>query len=129
MARVAIFLRFIPVLMTGFFVSGSLAATDTATFQVRIQIQAGCNVASVNDLDFGTTSTLSTNVDASTTIGIQCTNTTPYDVGLDAGLGVGATIANRIMTGPGGAAVAYSLYQDAGRSNLWGDIGSPDAVA
>src|SRR5712692_7883702 len=79
--------------------SSARAATTTATFQVRITITTACQITSVNDLDFGTQGVLSANVDASTTLSVQCTLTTPYNIGLDAGIGAGATVAIRKMTG------------------------------
>jgi spore coat protein U-like protein len=69
------------------------AATATANFQVRITIQTSCIVVSANDLDFGTQGVLSTNVDVPTTLSVQCTTSTPYNIGLNAGTGAGATVA------------------------------------
>lgn len=113
-----------------FFVASPLdAATDTATFQVTITIQAECQITSANNLAFGTQGVLSANVDASTTLSVQCTNTTPYEIALNAGAGAGATIAVRKMTGPGAATINYTLYEDAGRTDLWGETALTDTVA
>jgi spore coat protein U-like protein len=94
------------------------AATDTATFQVTIAIQSECQITSANNLDFGTKGILAANVDATATLSVQCTNTTAYEVGLDEGLGVGATVAARKMTGPGAPTVTYTLFTDAARTSL-----------
>lgn len=104
------------------------AATDTDTFQVSITIQGECQILAANNLDFGTHGVLSGNTDASTTLSVQCTSGTSYDIGLDAGLGAGATVATRRMTGPGAATIDYSLYSDAGRSTVWGETISTDTV-
>jgi spore coat protein U-like protein len=73
------------------------------------------------DLDFGAMGVIAADIPGTTTISVQCTTGTAYEVALDAGIGVGATVANRLMTGPGAATVTYSLYQDAGHTTVWGD--------
>jgi spore coat protein U-like protein len=103
------------------------AATATGNFQVRITIQESCIVASTNTLDFGLQNVLAANVDQTTTLSVQCTPSTNYDIGLNAGTGAGATVAVRKMTGPGGT-VDYSLYQDGPRSQVWGDTVGTNTV-
>jgi spore coat protein U-like protein len=99
------------------------AATATGNFQVRITIQESCIIVGTpSPLDFGNQNVLAANVDAVTTLTVQCTTSTPYNIGLNAGTGAGATIAVRKMTGPGAATVDYSLYQDTSRTVLWGDV-------
>jgi|SRR5262245_14205463 len=105
-----------------------LAATATSSFSVTITLAATCTVASPNTLDFGTQGVLSANVDQTTTFTVTCTNTTPYTVALDAGTGSGATVATRKMTS-GAATVNYTLYRDAGRTNVWGVTTGTDTVA
>ena len=68
------------------------------------------------------------NVDQTSTLQVQCTNTTPYNIGLDAGTGTGATVAVRKMTG-GGNTVNYSLYSDSGRATVWGATIGTNTVA
>src|SRR5689334_12715708 len=65
--------------------AGSVAHATTATsnFQVRITITAQCLAATTNDLDFGSPGFLSSDVLAQSSISVQCTNTTPYNVGFD----------------------------------------------
>jgi spore coat protein U-like protein len=105
------------------------AATTTNTFNVQIIIAAECTIQSAADLDFGSTGVLDTVVDATTTIDVQCTDTTPYNIGLDAGTGTGATVAARLMTGSGAPTVTYSLYQDSGHSTVWGETIGTDTVS
>jgi spore coat protein U-like protein len=105
-----------------------LAATATSTFTVSITLAATCTVASPNTLDFGSNGILSANVDQTTTFTVTCSNTTPYNVGLDAGTGTGATVATRKMTS-GGATVNYTLYSNAGRTTVWGNTVGTDTVA
>nr|WP_244423681.1 spore coat U domain-containing protein [Nitratireductor pacificus] len=104
------------------------SATATGTMNVRVTIQAECTVVSAADLDFGTQGVLSADIDQTTTINVQCTDGTPYNVGLNAGTGAGASVTTRYMTGPGSAVVAYGLYRDAAHALVWGDTVSSDTV-
>jgi spore coat protein U domain-containing protein, fimbrial subunit CupE1/2/3/6 len=104
------------------------AATATTSFQVQLTIQAECLINSASTLNFGTQGVLSANVDQTSTIQVQCTNTTPYTIGLDAGTGAGATVATRKLTG-GAATVNYSLYSNAGRTTVWGTTIGSNTVA
>jgi spore coat protein U-like protein len=108
--------------------AAAYAATATSNFQVKIVISAQCLAATTNTLDFGTSGVLSANVDQTTTLSVQCTNTTPYNIGLDAGTGSGATVATRKMTG-GAATINYSLYSDSGRTTVWGNTVGTNTVA
>src|SRR4051812_10023563 len=108
--------------------SVSFAATSTATFSVQVTIVATCTINSASALNFGSQGVLTANVDQTSTIQVQCTNTTPYNIGLDAGLGSGATVAVRKMTS-GGATVNYTLYSDSGRTTVWGVTIGTNTVA
>jgi spore coat protein U-like protein len=104
------------------------ATTTTTTFPVQITIQATCTIVSASTLNFGTQALLSANIDQTSTIQVQCTNTTPYNIGLDAGTATGATVTTRKMTN-GAATVSYSLFSNAGRTTNWGDTVGTDTVA
>jgi len=93
--------------------SSSLSVSVTAT------VASNCAL-SVANLNFGSMSTLASNTDTTGSITVTCTNTTPYNIGLSAGTGTGATVAARKMTN-GAASVVYSLYKDAARSSVWGN--------
>lgn len=103
-----------------------LAATTTTTFNVSLTITSSCSV-SATAMGFGSTGLISANIDATSTVTVTCTNTTAYNVGLDAGNGAGATVATRKMTS-GGATIDYTLYQDAGRTTVWGETNGVDTV-
>jgi spore coat protein U-like protein len=98
---------------------GAQAATATTSFQVQLTIEAQCLINSASTLNFGTQGVLSANVDQTSNIQVQCTDTTPFTIGLDAGTGAGATVATRKLTG-GGSTINYSLYTNAGRTSVWG---------
>jgi spore coat protein U-like protein len=102
-------------------------STTTTTFQTQITLQATCTIVSATTLDFGTQGVLAANIDQASTLQVQCTNTTPYNIGLNAGTGSGATVATRKMTS-GGATINYSLYSDSGRTTVWGNTVGTDTV-
>jgi spore coat protein U-like protein len=102
--------------------------TTTTTFTVQLTITASCTINSASTLNFGSQGVLTANVDQTSTIQVQCTNTTPYNIGLNAGTGTGATVAVRKMTN-GGNTINYSLYTDVGRSTVWGNTVGTDTVA
>ena len=104
------------------------AAIDTENLQVQVTIVSECKVQSAPLLDFGSQGVLDSAQNGSTTIGIQCTNTTPYTVRLDAGSGAGATVADRLMT-LGAATVSYSLFRDAAHMLVWGETDGTNTVA
>src|ERR1700744_2632144 len=70
--------------------------TKTATFTVTLTLQANCTIAA-NPLNFGTSGVLSTAINQQSTLSVTCSNTTPYNVGLDAGTVTGSTVTNRLM--------------------------------
>jgi spore coat protein U-like protein len=110
------------------FAGSSHAGTATTTFTVNVTLTAACVINSATNLNFGSQGVLTGNVDQSSTVQVQCTSTTPYNIGLDAGTASGATMAARKMTN-GGAAVTYALYTDSARSVVWGNTVNTDTVA
>jgi spore coat protein U-like protein len=110
------------------------AATTTQQFTVQLQIQAQCVINSTATLDFGTAGVLggfdgSSNVDQTTTLKVQCTNSTPYNIGIDGGTTTGGTTAQRLLVGGTSAAtIQYNLYTTAGRSVIWGNTVNTDTV-
>lgn len=97
----------------------ALAATATGTLNVSITITASCSVVSATAINFGSVATIAANIDQTSTLTVNCSSTTPYTISLDAGGGTGATIATRKMMN-GANFVNYTLYRDAGRTQLWG---------
>jgi spore coat protein U-like protein len=102
------------------------AATATTTFQVTATVQATCLISATN-LSFGTYT--GAVVNSTSSITVTCTNTTPYNIGLNAGTATGATVSTRKMSGPAGALLAYSLTQDAAHTINWGNTVGTDTVA
>ena len=103
------------------------AATATGSFNVQVAIAATCVVTSATTLDFGTQGVLAANVDQTSTINVTCTNTTPYNIGLDKGLN-GSSETTRQMKA-GSALINYSLFSDSGRTTNWRNTVGTDTVA
>lgn len=101
------------------------AATTDSSIAVSTSVQATC-VITATPLAFGTYTGIQT--DNTATVTVTCTKTTPYTVGLNAGLGTGATITARSMTGAG-VALNYALFTDSGRTTNWGNTVPTNAVA
>ena len=116
----------VAVLIAGLVVTAAHATTQTTTFQVTASVAATCSLNSAGDLDFGSYSRAVSN--NTSTISVTCTNTTPYDLGLDAGTSVGATVTTRAMTGPASTLLNYSLFRDAARTLNWGNTVGTDTL-
>ena len=108
--------------------NAAFGATTTTTFTVQMTITASCTIISAATLNFGSQGVLTGNVDQTSTMQVQCTNTTPYNIGLNAGTGSGATVTTRKMTNAGNT-INYSLYTNAGRTTVWGNTVGTDTVA
>ncbi|MGE4349403.1 MAG: spore coat U domain-containing protein [Candidatus Berkiella sp.] len=113
----------------GAFSINALAATATSNFQVQATVSASCNIAA-NPLTFVTPydPTVGTEVDGQTTLDITCTAATAYTVALNAGNGIGATVATRKMTS-GANTLDYALYREAARTSIWGTTEPTETVA
>jgi spore coat protein U-like protein len=122
---------FLATALTAFFSfawSDVKAATVTGTFNVQVTIAATCALNSASNLNFGTQGVLAANVDQTSTITVTCTNTTPYNIGLDQGVN-GGSVTTRQMKAAGPALINYSLFSDAGRIVNWGQTIGTDTVA
>ena len=100
------------------------AGSANGTFQVNATVVSSCTVSG-STLSFGSAIdplAASVPVDASSTLTVQCTNTTPYAVALNAGTHAGgpANFTARAMAS-GSNSLGYQLYLDSGRSSVWGD--------
>ena len=118
-------------MLTALFAFSSSADEVNGTLGVKLIITNGCAVngggvtassPDMGELDFGSTATLSQNINAeavSTTAGalqIQCTKALPYNILIGAGLHDQGT--QRYMAN-GSELISYNLYQDTGRNTQW----------
>ncbi|WP_439589208.1 Csu type fimbrial protein [Hydrogenophaga sp.] len=99
---------------------GAHAASDTANLTVKVTITATCNIHSVSptDVDFGSIQSTAIDTDAAGALSVNCTPGTDYTIGLDGGENFSG--GERRMA-KGTDYVAYELYRDAGRSQVWGN--------
>jgi spore coat protein U-like protein len=120
----------LPACLLGVLVLGATARDANATtvntsFAVTATVQSTCLV-SATAMAFGTyTGALAT---STSTVSVTCSNTTTYNVGLNAGAATGATVTTRMMTGPASADLNYGLFQDAGHTVNWGQTLGTDTV-
>lgn len=113
----------------GLVTSAAYGATATSNFQVKVTIQAQCLAATATTMDFGTQGVFAANVDQTSTLQVQCTNTTPYNIGFDNGANGTAVNARKMKGGPSGELVSYSIFSDAGRVTNWGTTVGTDTVS
>ena len=99
--------------------TSAFAATATANFNVTATVSATC-IVSATALSFGSYTGAVANAQSS--VNVTCTNTSPYDVGLNAGLTTGATVTTRQMgiVQPAGG-LNYGLFSDSGHATNWGN--------
>ena len=98
--------------------------TATTTMAVSATVQATCTVTA-GAMSFGTYNTAVNNSTA--TITTTCTNTTPYQIGLDKGANGGSVTTRQMKNGA--ALLNYSLTQDAGHATNWGNTPGTDTPA
>jgi spore coat protein U-like protein len=83
-----------------------------------------CTVVA-SDLNFGSHAMLDADVDAATTISVNCTPDLSYSVGLNGGTQGATDPEQRQMANPSGTEfVTYGLYKDATHLQPWGSSGS-----
>ena len=115
------------VALAGSIPAGSAAAaTATTTFQVTTNVNAACQIQAA-DLVFPNYTVAQ--VDGQSQIQVVCTNTSNWDIGLDAGTFPGATVTTRAMTGPATFSLNYQLFADPARTINWGNTAGTDTVS
>jgi spore coat protein U-like protein len=106
--------------------TGSGLTTTSYYVSVTATVQPTCTI-SANPLSFGTyTGAVASAV---TVVSVTCTSTTPYNVGLSAGNGTGATVTTRQMKGVSPAVLAYGLFTNTTHTTNWGNTVGTDTVA
>jgi spore coat protein U-like protein len=108
-----------------------VSATAPGSFGVSVQIVTQCVVTGTTALNFGNSvgvlTTAGGNIDQTASLTVQCTNTTPYNIGLDGGSNSGASTGVRYLNNSG-ATIGYTLYYDSGRLHNWGSTIGTDTV-
>src|SRR5580765_7080268 len=100
------------------------AATATGSLTVSATVVSACSVSAAT-LNFGSSIDLTSAalpLDASSTMTVLCTSTTPYSIALDAGANAGgATNFGARAIKNGSHTLGYQLYLDAPRTMIWGN--------
>jgi spore coat protein U-like protein len=89
-------------------------------------VLANCTV-SASGVNFGASGSINTNVDATGTVSVQCTNATPYSVALNGG-NAGAGDPTQRKMSKGTETITYGLYQNPARSLPWGSASGGNTV-
>ncbi|ACX87247.1 spore coat protein U domain-containing protein [Pectobacterium parmentieri] len=135
-------MRFPPALISSLLLFGPLVPTVTmaltvsSTFDVDATIQKGCifgtstanSQPNMGPLNFGTRSSTATNVDVASTDGggsiiATCTPGTNAIIELDYGTNGGSSTQRYLINAAGTRLLAYQLYRDAARTQVWGTGG------
>lgn len=103
------------------------AATGTSTVALSSNVNSFCTLSAA-PMAFAVYS--GTRIDTASSLSVNCTNTTTYQIGADNGLNsqfVG--VYAKYMAGPSGNNLRYHLYTDSARSIEWGTTAGSNEVA
>jgi spore coat protein U-like protein len=128
MKKFAVIAAVAPVLLLAMQSSFATTVTTTAIFNVTAQVNATCAIDLASALTFPAYAPNQGAQVSTSTISVRCTNTTPFNIGLNVGTGPGATESNRIMSS-GTHTLTYSLYQNSGHSIVWGNTVGTNTAA
>jgi spore coat protein U-like protein len=104
-----------------------VAGSKRFAFTLSARVPPKCSL-NAGTMDFGTRTSLSRAIDASTNLGIVCSKNLPYQVSVDGGMS-GATDPTRRRMLLGSAFIAYGLYRDAARMQGWGSMIDADTLS
>ncbi len=110
----------------------AFASNGVNTFGVSANLSSSCSISG-STLNFGTgidPIQAAVPLNATSTLSVTCSNTTPYIVALDAGTHAGGTSnfsARKIQNGT--STLGYQLYTDAAHLLVWGNgIGTVTSI-
>ena len=115
-------------LLGGALMAPAQADTDTQSFNVNLTVTSTCDIHTVaaTDVKFGSRKSTEGTVTAEGKLTVNCTNGTPYQIGLDNGANYAG--GSRNMKSAAGDTVAYTLWQDAGWTQSWGNTQDTDTL-
>ena len=111
------------------------AQTATTTFTVTASVTANCTISTVG-ITFGAydpvVANAETPVDANGSVTVACTNGATTTIGMNqgsnpTGTSTAATPERQMSSGTDN--LRYDLFQEAARTTIWGDVGTPTTVA
>lgn len=98
----------------------ALAGQTTSTLPASVRVYTGCSLVT-RPLTFDASQIVSNQIDSTATITVRCTPNTDFSIDIDKGLNANGNSANRQMRNViTGALLAYDVYRDSPRSNVWG---------
>lgn len=122
---------FRPALAAAMLLPASLviAATTTASLNVSATVSSSCSISSATALSFPAYTPDGSAQNSTSTLGVKCSNTVPFKIGLDGGVNGGFSTGFRNMKRSGGEeTLSYGLYTDVGRNLNWGNTPGTDTV-
>lgn len=106
----------------------ALAGQVTNTLPASVRVYTGCSLQT-RPLTFDASQIVSNQIDSTSTITIRCTPNTDFSIDIDKGLNANGNSSNRQMRNVNtGALLAYDVYRDSPRSNVWGTGALKNAV-
>lgn len=105
------------------------AATTTASLNVSATVNASCSISSAGALTFAAYTPDASAQNSNSTVGVKCSNTLPFKIGLDGGSNGGLSTGPRVMKRSSGEeTLLYRLYSDASHTINWGSTPGTDTV-
>lgn len=97
-------------------------------FLVSAAVTRQCTVAAgaASNINLGSVPSSALNISGTNSVSVNCSNTTPYFIGLSPSNG--DTAGAGTMSGTGTDKVPYQLYSDAGLSAVWGNTATASSV-
>ncbi|WVN41371.1 spore coat U domain-containing protein [beta proteobacterium MWH-UniP1] len=96
----------------------ALADSNSASFDVTVQVLASCSISSSNMTFSSITTGTTSNSDAASSLTVNCSSGTPYTIAL----GNGSNYMNVRRMAWGGSYLNYLLYQDSARTAEWNGV-------
>ncbi|WP_417808839.1 spore coat U domain-containing protein [Thioclava sp.] len=108
--------------------TGALSQTAAGgDFNVSADVTASCEL-SVSPMDFGQlSSAINSNVDATASVDVSCSQNTPYSITMDMGTGSGVSDPGHRKMRNTIYSLDYGLYRDSARSQPWGQTPAQSA--
>lgn len=119
-------LPLVAVIAAALSVPSATAATASGNMVVSITLTNACTISAAN-VPFGSTTSLTSNIDVAANVDVSCTGANPVSISFDAGTGTGSTIASRLMN-DGANTVAYNLYREVGRTTVLGTTAGTNTI-
>jgi len=105
----------------------AMAGTASASIPVTLTLQNSCGIVAAG-VNFGTVTSLASNIDAAGSVTVTCTSAGTYTVAFNGGTTTGGTMAQRLLLNGASNTIQYNLFQDSARATILGDGTSSTAT-